>query len=193
MGSTKKKGKKLIILGAALLVFVAAFLILNPILNKKPEPSETIPVFSFEQTDVDHITWRYNGEVNTFNRADDSYVWAEDPAAEDIDWANVKYMVSAMRFLSAKKTIDLPSKDELGHYGIDPSEEPDVACVLKDGTVNQLWFGDITELDKSYIYAWTGGDTIYIITSYTEPKFQFTIDDLRIKDEEGEGSAAAGA
>ena len=168
------------------------YFIVYPKLKKVPEPDTSIPVFSFEQADVDHITWRYDGEVNTFRRENDEYVWTEATADDNIDWTNVKYMVSALRFLSAKKEIDIQSGSDLSQYGIDRSSDPDVLVVLKDGSEHKIWFGDETGIDSSYIYAWSGGDKLYLVTSYTEPKFQLKIDDLRVKDEE-EGDAEAGA
>ena len=190
--SSKNKGKRLIILLIALALLAAVFFIVYPKLHKLPEPAETIPVFSFEQADVDHITWRYDGEVNTFRRENDEYVWTEATAEDNIDWTNGKYMVSALRFLSAKKDIDLQSGADLSQYGIDRSADPDVLVVLKDGSEHKIWFGDETGIDSSYIYAWTGADKLYLITSYTAPKFQYKIDDLRVKDEE-EGDTEAGA
>ena len=190
MSGSQKKGKRLIILLSVLAVLGIAFAIAYPKLHKAPEPSMTYSVFSFNQEDVDTITWRYAGEEITFRRENDAYVWTEAGPDDNIDWTNVKYMVSAMRFLSAKKEIQLEASADLSQYGIN-TEQADATVILKDGSKYEIWFGDPTGVDSTYIYAWTGGDKLYLITSYTPPKFQYTIDDLRVKDEDADAEAGA--
>ena len=188
--SSKNKGKRLIILVAALAVLAGLYFIISPKLAPEPSNAANFSVFDIGDAEVSSITWRYAGEENTFELKDDAYVWTEAGPDDNIDWTNVKYMVAAFRFLSSKKAIDLAAGADLADYGID-RENPDVSVTLADGSTHRLWFGNSTGVDDSYIYAWGGGDQIYLISSYTQPKFQYTIDDLRVKEEDADSEAGA--
>ena len=186
------KGKKLIIVLVILALVIAVTLVFLPKLKAKnapvPQNANNVNVYHFEQTDVDSITWRYDGEENTFRRTDAGYVIT---SGEDLgyDGTQVKYMVSAMVFLEATRVFE--EHAELSAYGIDESSAPVAEVALKDGSVLKMWFGDDTTTDKSYMYMSNGDGKVYLISNFTREKFQYTLNDLLPQEEEDAAEAAA--
>ena len=184
------KGKKLILVLVVLVIVVAATLVFLPKLKAKnapvPQNANNVKVYNFEQADVDSITWRYDGEVNTFKRTDEGYVIS---GAEDMgyDGTRPKYMVSAMVFLEATRVFE--EHEALSSYGIDESADPVASVVLKDGTTLNMWFGDDAKVDSSYMYMSNGDGKVYLISNFTREKYSYKLEDLLPKEKETESAA----
>lgn len=171
-----KRNKKLILL---FLVFIVAIISAVSVKKCAPSDEELLGAVDFEikRGDITAISWRYDGEENSFVRADDGWELEGDPAfpANDI---MLDSMEGALIGVMSSKPISGNASD----YGINENSDS-ITVTKKDGEKIKMVFGELNDITGEYYMTVNDSDEIYLLDSMTKDTFKHTRDNLLQREE----------
>ena len=176
-----KKQKKLIIsLGiAALVLIVAYFAIVMPIMKSMATEEEEVPELlegevlgtsnrilmyeHVEKSDMDSIlVHNENGEYE-FYRGDDDELYIRGNEGAPYSLTALSSLVVSAGYTLSMERVSMDS-DNLAEYGLAPEDKPSYYIVTKtDGTEHKVYIGDMIPTGAGYYARYEGRNAVYIL------------------------------
>lgn len=173
----KAKQRTLVILLVLAFLLGGAFAVLTA-QNEKAAQAEseaddgTIPLSSFAAGDLTELAVTYNGETNTLDYADGSWILAEDPAYH-LDSTSCNSMATALAALNAKRQLtEEPGED----YGF--TEDSLTVTVTAAGETNTFTFGAENTATGDVYLKKAGDDALYTVAASKASCFELTKEEL---------------
>lgn len=175
-----KRGKKLLILMAALLVLLGGTYVMKQINFEGEEPEETegvetTVIFAATEEEITQIAWTLGEVTLTFTQTEDGWVYPEDenfPVDNDM-MGNV---LAKLEELTSTKTIE--GAADLAEYGLD---EPVVKINVTTDKSSEILIGDKSALGG--YYASLGDGNVYLIEEAVKNMFSKELYDLVLEEE----------
>lgn len=169
-----KRGKKLLLLGLALVVMAGASLAalkLNPEDSGDSTAEEDQVIYSVEPDSVTKLSWTYGGETVTLLDAGDGWM-VENDRNFPLDESCLDTMLDALSEITSSKTIE--AVEDLGEYGL---EDPVCAITVTAGKTSELKLGSETGLGGQR-YLSLGDGNVYLVDAGLLSGFSHDLYDL---------------
>lgn len=173
-----KRGKKLILLLAVLVVLIAvtfAVLKLTPEDTDEEAEDAGVSVFTLDPEAVSELSWTYEGETLTFVKSDGAWTYAGD-SAFPLEESYLTAMLTALSDVVAGKTIETP--EDLAQYGL---EEPACTVSVTTDAEAELLIGDETGIGGER-YLSIGDGNVYLVDEAILDSFSYSLLDLVAKE-----------
>lgn len=175
-----KRGKKLIVLMAVLLVLLGGTYVMKQINFEGEEPEETESaeaevIFAATEEEITQIAWTQGEVTLTFTQTEEGWVYPEDenfPVDNDM-MGNV---LAKLEKLTSTKTIE--NVADLAEYGLD---EPVVKINVTTDESCEILIGDKSALGG--YYASLGDGNVYLIEEAVKNMFSKELYDLVLEEE----------
>lgn len=169
-----KRGKKFLILLAALVILIGAALA-APLLTpdtQEEEPETAVTVFTVDTTAITELSWTYGEETLTFGFKDEQWYYTQD-STFPVDSSYLETMAANLAEIVAEKTIEAP--ENLEDYGL---LRPTCTVTVTAGdTTTELLLGDSTAVD-GLRYVSIGDGKVYLADNSLYSCFQYGLYDL---------------
>lgn len=174
-----KRGKKLIVLLAVLVVLMGGTYVMQQINFEEEEPEETESVteviYAATEEEIKEISWTYDGNEFSFIRTEDGWINGTDenfPVDENV----VSNVLAKLEELTSTKTIEAAA--DLAEYGLD---EPAVAIHVTTDESCEILIGDASALGG--YYASLGDGNVYVIGQSVFNMFSKELYDFVLEEE----------
>lgn len=167
------RGKKLIILGCALVVLGAGYAVARTVYADPTEEDEGVALTVPE--DTARLEWTRDGTTLALVKEEDSWSYADDDAFP-LDQSVPEDMTSVLSGLTASRVLDAP--EELADYGLD---EPalTITATDADGTAYTFSIGDQNEVTQEYYLLYNGDSSkVYMVDSTLQDTFSLGLYDM---------------
>lgn len=161
-----------------LVLVLAGLLVLYIVIRNRPEEqvtNENIMVVEASNTDIDSITYTYDGQTIGFVKNSEGN-WVVDGEEEfPLNTSKVQVMAGCLGLLTAD--LEVEANGNLADYGL---EEPEITVVFTaNGTTQTLAVGDQYPYgDERYVSSSLHDGKIYVVTSLIADDFDLTRNDL---------------
>lgn len=174
-----KRGKKLILLLAVLVVLTAAVLIVLRLdlegTDAEEEENAGVSVFTLDPEAVTELTWTYEDETLTFAKSDSGWTYAED-SAFPLEESYLTAILTVLSDVTAGKTIASP--EDPAQYGL---EEPACTVTVTADTETELRIGNETGIGGER-YLSVGDGNVYLVDEGILDSFAYGLLDLVAKE-----------
>jgi hypothetical protein len=180
-----KRGKKLLLLLAVLVVLCVAALVISrlDLGQEDAQEDDSVTLLALDPDTVTQLSWTYQGETVTLTRTEEGWIDA-DGSGQDIDQDTVSAMLTALSDVTTQKTIESP--DDLAQYGL---EEPTCTISAQGDASAQLVIGDGTSIGSTR-YLSVGDGNVYLVNSSLLTSFSHSLLDLAPEEEASEDETA---
>lgn len=172
----KKQSGQLLILLIVLVVLAAAFFGLkqyNKVQSEKPEESTAETIVDVAKEDVVKLTYDYEGETYSFEKADDTWYYAEDHSLALMQYL-ISNMLSQVAPLEAEQIIE--NVTDMAQYGLD---EPSRTISYETENASYIFqVGNYNSVTSVYYICKPSENTVYAVSSGVVSIFNKTLDDL---------------
>lgn len=173
-----KRGAKLLILLAVLVVGIGGYVLVRALTAEKPVEVEVDPALLPVEIPADEIVkfeWSFEGQDFTLEKDGEDWRYTPDPSFP-LDPLYPRSMVSAVSSLKATQAIHDP--EDLAEYGLD-APWMNVQVTRQDGSVDTLSFGYYHDLTQGYYLQVNGGeDTVWMVGYLIAGAFSYDLLDL---------------
>ena len=161
------KQKKLLLLVSVLVLASAITLVVVKHEDTKEKIKNT-PATILEWTEIDGVSWEYNGASYAFQKKDDAWTYPADTAFP-VDGDKMNALLEQFGALGAAFTIE--EVEDYGQYGL---EKPICTITLTQGDgETTLTLGDYSQMDGER-YASLGDGNVYLLSH--DPLEEFDTD-----------------
>ena len=168
-----KRGSKLLLLCAALVVLEASYVAVRQLAVDPDELEETISLAG--PSSPQSLTWTDDSGTLTLNHGESGWSYADD-SAFPLDQTVPEDMTAALSAAAATRQIDTP--ESLEDYGLD-APVLTITAQDEDGTEYSYAFGDVNELTGEYYLLYNGEeDTVYLVGSDLHDAFNYDLYDM---------------
>ena len=172
-----KRGKKMLLLLAALCVLVGAYY-LTKALTKEPEVADTEGSYEIAAVTTDTLTemsWKNGDDTITLKKTDAGWSYAPD---ETFPLNQDKAAEMAEALAALKGTRELTGDMKLSDYGL---ETPAFTVSIKTSDADYTYqMGDETTLTSEYYVKLADKDTIYTVSKSLSDIFSSSLNDLAV-------------
>ena len=165
-----RQKKLLLLLSLLILVSAAALVVVKG--EEKKEKIKNTPATILEWSDIDSVSWDYDGTSLAFQKEDGSWVYPADTAFP-VDQEKMEDLLAQFQDLGAAFTIE--EVEDYGQYGL---EKPLCTITLTQGEETKtLTLGNYSQMD-SQRYASLGDGNVYLLSHDPLDEFDATLSDF---------------
>ncbi len=172
-----KRGKRLIILLALLVLAVGGYLMVSRLAEKgKDEGEKSVAVYSIDSTNITQISWTYLGENVTlfYDRSNDKWIYTGDESFP-VDSTYPETMRTSLASITADRALS--DVTDYNEYGFD---NPNAVITITDsnGGATKFTIGDQNTSTSGYYFRVNDESTVYLIGSTLPEAFFHKLNDI---------------